>query len=345
MMGDPSASVRRQLAASLGELAPKARIDALASVLQRDGADPIAVDAALSGVRDDGLALIDRIAEGGEETANRRTALTMAAALVVRAGEERSVQGLFAFIGADGRAGWQRSAVVDGAAVALLGAAMPGTARRGGGAPAADAPCNTCPGGRAGPGGAPAFPAPAAATTPAGGGRGGAGPRLRLDTKPAIADITISDEGLRDQVTRVLARVDWPGKAGGAQQPAPLSAADQARFDEGKDVYENLCQACHQPDGRGLENAAPSLIGSDIVVGPADIAARVLLHGKEGTVGLMPPLGAMLTDQQIAAALTFIRRSWGHTASPVDPAAVRKTRDANTGRTRPWTSQELAKLR
>jgi hypothetical protein len=47
-----------------------------------------------------------------------------------------------------------------GAEVALLGAAMPGnpTGRRGGAPIAPNAPCPTCPGGRAGPGGAYAFP-------------------------------------------------------------------------------------------------------------------------------------------------------------------------------------------
>ena len=51
------------------------------------------------------------------------------------------------------------------------------------------------------------------------------------------------------------------------------------------------------------------------MLGPAGIAARIVLGGKEGSTGLMPPLGAALTDEQIAAALTYIRREWGHGAS------------------------------
>ena len=35
----------------------------------------------------------------------------------------------------------------------------------------------------------------------------------------------------------------------------------------------------------------------------------------------MPPLGSALTDEQIAAVLTYIRREWGQTASPVDGSA------------------------
>ena len=31
----------------------------------------------------------------------------------------------------------------------------------------------------------------------------------------------------------------------------------------------------------------------------------------------MPPLGASLSDEQIAGALTFVRRQWGNQASAV----------------------------
>ena len=51
-----------------------------------------------------------------------------------------------------------------------------------------------------------------------------------------------------------------------------------------------------------------------------------MLGGKEGPTGLMPPLGAALTDDQVAAALTYIRREWGHTASAVDPSTVKEVR-------------------
>jgi mono/diheme cytochrome c family protein len=55
----------------------------------------------------------------------------------------------------------------------------------------------------------------------------------------------------------------------------------------------------------------------------------------------MPPLGTTLSDQQVAAALTYIRREWGHGASAVLPAAVAAERTATSSRTRPWTEGEL----
>jgi mono/diheme cytochrome c family protein len=58
----------------------------------------------------------------------------------------------------------------------------------------------------------------------------------------------------------------------------------------------------------------------------------------------MPPIGAAITDEQIASVLTYIRREWGHEATPVDPAAVKAVRAVTADRTRPWTDDELKAL-
>ena len=58
----------------------------------------------------------------------------------------------------------------------------------------------------------------------------------------------------------------------------------------------------------------------------------------------MPPVGQIFTDEQIAAVLTYVRREWGQTGAPVDPAAVNAVRAATKDRTRPWTDTELSAL-
>ena len=94
-----------------------------------------------------------------------------------------------------------------------------------------------------------------------------------------------------------------------------------------------------------MERLAPSLIGSELALASnAGIPIRIVLNGKEGSVALMPPLGGALSDEQVAAALTYIRREWGHAASPIDPAAVAQTRRDTTGRSRPWTNDELLRM-
>jgi mono/diheme cytochrome c family protein len=142
----------------------------------------------------------------------------------------------------------------------------------------------------------------------------------------------------------LLARVTWPGKAGDADAPRALTAAQQLQFDRGREVYRNICAGCHQPDGRGLDRIAPGLVGSPFALGPAEIPIRILMNGKEGATGLMPALGGSLNDDQIASVLTYVRREWGQTADPIDATAVTPVRDTFAGRTRPWTEAELELL-
>ena len=366
LMPDPDWAVREQLAASLGELPQSTKETALATFLERDANDPVAMDAALSGLNGSEPAVLETLLRATAETPQRAMAITMLAATIVSNAQDAPIQRLFDAVAETARAAWQRSALLRGAEVTLLGVDATGAGRgRGRGAvAAADAPCPACPGGRAGPGGASAFPrargtaadaslvegsargaAPASASGRGGRGRGGVRPALKLTREPAIAALAASGGDVSSRVTGVLARLEWPGKPGMAAPVAPLAPADQTRFEAGRTVYQNLCQACHQPNGRGLEKLAPPLIGSELALASsATIPIRIVLNGKEGSVGLMPPLGGILSDEQIAAALTYIRREWGHAASPIEPAAVAQTRKETAGRTRPWTHDELTSL-
>jgi mono/diheme cytochrome c family protein/glucose/arabinose dehydrogenase len=351
---------RKQLAASLGALPPGVRETAIASLIERYGDDPMALDAALSGVRGTEAAVLDRIMQGGlkpdtteatqvqlkldttdpnVQTPQREAAITMIAATLIRGGQDVVIQKLFASLGDSGRPAWQRSALLRGAEVAVLGAAMPGTpaGRRGGAPMAANAPCPTCPGGRAGPGGAYAFPqAPRPVPRPR---------VLRLSREPAALSALARSEGeLGTRAATLLARVEWPDKPGASAPIPPLTAEEQQRFAAGQEIYKNNCQACHQPDGRGQERLAPSLIDSELALAAPGIPARILLNGKEGPVGLMPPVGSVLSDEQIAAVLTYIRREWGQPGTPVDAPTVKDIRALTAGRTRPWTHDELTRL-
>jgi mono/diheme cytochrome c family protein len=124
----------------------------------------------------------------------------------------------------------------------------------------------------------------------------------------------------------------------------PLNAEEQKRFEQGQEIYRNICSGCHQPDGQGREKLAPSLVASPYVTADPSIGVRIILSGKEGKIGLMPPQGAVLSDEQIAAVLTYIRREWGHTASPVAPADVSEVRGLTSTRTRPWTDEEIGRM-
>ena len=104
-----------------------ARESAIVTLLDRHGDDPIVVDAALSGLRgNEGAALEKLLQAEGPQTPQRDAAITMLAATIVRGGQDAAIQTLFGWVADDARAAWQRAALLRGAEVAVLGAPMPG---------------------------------------------------------------------------------------------------------------------------------------------------------------------------------------------------------------------------
>jgi mono/diheme cytochrome c family protein/glucose/arabinose dehydrogenase len=146
----------------------------------------------------------------------------------------------------------------------------------------------------------------------------------------------------------------WSGKPGAKPEPplVPLTSAQQARADQGKQLFNAVCAACHQPHGRGLEGVAPPLVDSEWVLGSEQRLVRIVLHGLTGPVSVkgrtyqldMPAFGAF-TDEQISGILTYVRREWEHTAAPVEPETVSTIRAATTDRHEAWVSEQLSKIK
>jgi hypothetical protein len=161
------------------------------------------------------------------------------------------------------------------------------------------------------------------------------------------------DAKLKPLLAAVDARVAWPKKPGVPPPPVivPLTADEQKLFEVGRTVYSSLCTACHQPTGTGMDGLAPALVDSDWVLGSPDVIAKVIIHGLSGPIKVngqawsleMPPLGAALSDEQVAGVITYIRREWEHNGSPITTAAVAKIREQNKTRTKAWTGDELKK--
>ena len=96
-----------------------------------------------------------------------------------------------------------------------------------------------------------------------------------------------------------------------------LAAAPQARAD-GKALFQKNCAACHQASGKGIPGAFPALAGNALVQGPAPEVAMVLLQGRGG----MPDFSASMSDEDIAAVLSFARAAWGNKAPPLKAEEV-----------------------
>jgi mono/diheme cytochrome c family protein len=118
---------------------------------------------------------------------------------------------------------------------------------------------------------------------------------------------------------------------------------------DGKTIYISRCVSCHQMNGQGLPGVFPPLDGTEWVQGDKGRIIRIVLHGMmgettvAGTVydGAMPPWNTVLDDAQVAAVLTFIRRSWSNDASTVSSSEVALVRAVTKDRIKPWTEAEL----
>jgi len=100
----------------------------------------------------------------------------------------------------------------------------------------------------------------------------------------------------------------------------------------GEKVYGSVCAACHQPTGQGIPNAFPPLEGSKVVLGPSAEQVKLVLAGRKGvfTPNSQMPSQAMLSDADIAAAITYTRNAWSNkdkaAADMVQPAEVKALR-------------------
>lgn len=116
----------------------------------------------------------------------------------------------------------------------------------------------------------------------------------------------------------------------------------------GEKIYMANCMACHQVTGQGMPGAFPPLAGSDWTGKDPDMLARIVIAGMQGPImvngteynSIMAPLGAVLSDEDIANVLTYVRQAWGNDYPAVDASVVAKARAA-TGARSMWTVPEL----
>jgi mono/diheme cytochrome c family protein len=100
---------------------------------------------------------------------------------------------------------------------------------------------------------------------------------------------------------------------------------------QGQEVYENNCSDCHRSNGEGLPVKFPALKGNTYVLGDPQAVIGTVVNGRKGSLGLMPAWKEHLDDNQIAAAISYIRNAWGNTAAVVKPEDVKKLRAAARG--------------
>jgi mono/diheme cytochrome c family protein len=97
--------------------------------------------------------------------------------------------------------------------------------------------------------------------------------------------------------------------------------------------YNKYCLACHQADGSGVPGMYPPLGATDWVQGDKSRLIELVLNGQQGIIevngvvykGSMPS-HQYLTDEQVAAILTYVRSHFGNQADPVSTDEVARVR-------------------
>ena len=104
-----------------------------------------------------------------------------------------------------------------------------------------------------------------------------------------------------------------------ADDPTKVWTVDELT-QRGEKVFTANCAVCHQATGKGIPGAFPALDGSAVVAGPKEAQIHLLLNGKNA----MPSWKAVLSDTEIAAAITYTRNSWSNKSQEniVQPSEV-----------------------
>jgi mono/diheme cytochrome c family protein len=92
----------------------------------------------------------------------------------------------------------------------------------------------------------------------------------------------------------------------------------------GEAIYKNVCQGCHMPDAKGAVGAGmyPALAKDPNLIS-AGYPVAVVVNGQKA----MPAFGGMMSDQQIADVINYVRTHFGNNyKDKVAPADVKAAR-------------------
>jgi mono/diheme cytochrome c family protein len=312
MVDDIDFDVRLQLLFSLGEVQKPEAQAALLKLAAQDLENPLLQSATITGLSGRELTALDHFtadAQFKNRTAGRDLVIQALARCIMASGNAESINGLLdrTLVAA---VGWHQAALING-----MVAVIPAKGKNG----------------------------PTQEIKP-----------IVLPSEPkSLAGLEkLETPELKKKLALLDQLLVWKGKPGyAAAEVKPLTEKEKQQFEAGKTLYVSICGACHQPHGLGLEGLAPPLAESEWVTGSEQRLIRIVLHGLRGPLNVkgkrweleMPPLN-ILDDSQVSALLTYIRREWGHTASPVSEETVAKIRASTAQRQEAWTEADLLKV-
>jgi mono/diheme cytochrome c family protein len=106
---------------------------------------------------------------------------------------------------------------------------------------------------------------------------------------------------------------------------AEPTLSDTSNFSEeaGAALYASVCQACHMNEGQGAVGAGkyPALAKNENLEA-SGYPVSVVVQGLKG----MPPVGQMMSDEQVAAVVNYVRTHFGNNYKD-DPVTAQDVAD------------------
>lgn len=158
--------------------------------------------------------------------------------------------------------------------------------------------------------------------------------RITAATGPMSEVIVDSTSHLYDADLRAIA-IYLKSLPGHNEVPKPVAENDAA-MRAGKAIFVDECAACHASVGTGVAKMFPALKDSPAVqsADPTDLI-RIVLQGARAaaterapTAPAMPAFDWKLSDDEVAAVVTYVRNGWGNAAAAVSAGDVKHERNA-----------------
>jgi len=144
----------------------------------------------------------------------------------------------------------------------------------------------------------------------------------------------LSDDDIRAMAVYLKS---LPPHGGEASPPSAMASEEKDRlYPLGSKIYDAQCATCHGAKGLGKLPEFPPLADNQSIQMTSSVnPIRMVLNGgyPPGTSRNprpygMPPFAQSLSDEEVAAVVTFIRTAWGNHGTPVSVREVNDLRSA-----------------
>ncbi|MBU9166913.1 MULTISPECIES: c-type cytochrome [Burkholderia] len=145
----------------------------------------------------------------------------------------------------------------------------------------------------------------------------------------------MSDDDAR-AMSVYLKSIPQKGSAPTNLQYEPSQKFGDQLLEQGRKLYADNCATCHGASGQGKPPSYPPLAGNhSIMMESAVNPIRMVLNGgyppstfRNPRPYGMPPFAQALSNQEVAAVVSYIRSAWGNNGSPISPQQVSDLRSA-----------------